>query len=394
MQLALFVIAFLLFVGLVIIHELGHLVVARRNGVKANEFGLGLPPRIKGKRLKSGMILSLNWLPLGGFVKLKGEYDADDRPGSFGAAGTWAKTKILLAGVSMNLLAGLILLTILAVVGLPKIFTTETVGQDQYTVKSDTKVISQAVYAGYIVPGSPAQKIGLGSQDKILSVSNGAQTKTVDSEQSLHDATASFAGQKVTITYKHGNTLETKNVQLLSQGQVNASLKTSNPKGYLGLEPYGLQVRRSTWSAPIVALGFTKQLIILTCKGLWHALQGLGSTIAGIVTLNHTARENGQAAASNQVGGPVAIIEVLWNSGNLGINFMLLVIAVISLTLALMNILPMPALDGGRLFVILVSHSFRKRLSRHAEELIHGTGMIVLLSLIVLITIVDVHRFF
>src|ERR1043166_5721846 len=110
------ILGILLFISLIIIHEWGHFFVAKRNGVKVEEFGLGFPPRVWGKRLKSGMVLSLNVLPLGGFVKLKGEHDSDHRPGSLGAASLWAKTKIMLAGVTMNLLAGLILLTILALV--------------------------------------------------------------------------------------------------------------------------------------------------------------------------------------------------------------------------------------------------------------------------------------
>ena len=389
-----FLLGLLLFVGLVLVHEFGHFVVARRSGVKVNEFGLGLPPRARAIRLRSGMLLSLNWLPLGGFVKLKGEYDADTTPGSFGSKNTWVKTKILLAGVTMNFLVGVGILTFLAATGLPKIFTADAVGQEQFTVKNDTKIARQVVYAGYIVPGSPAKQIGLSNQDQILSVSNGSLTKSVNSELSLHDATAGFAGQEVSVTYLRHGKQQSKTARLLSAAEVKASQNTNNPKGYLGLEPYELQVRKSTWSAPIVALGFTKQLIQLTFVGLWHALQGLGSTIAGLATGNRAARVAGQTAASSQVGGPVAIMDVLWNSGNLGINFMLLIIAVISLTLAVMNILPIPALDGGRLFVILLTHSFRKKLSRGSEELIHGTGMAVLLSLILLITIVDVRRFF
>jgi regulator of sigma E protease len=114
MQVFLFIIAMLLFIGLVLVHEWGHYIAARRNGVDVEEYGLGFPPRAWGKKLKNGMVLSLNWLPLGGFVKLKGEYDADTRKGSFGAASLPAKTKILLAGVTMNLLVGLALLTSLS----------------------------------------------------------------------------------------------------------------------------------------------------------------------------------------------------------------------------------------------------------------------------------------
>lgn len=394
MQILLFVLAVVLFVGLILIHEWGHFIVARRNGVEAEEFGLGLPPRAVGKRLKSGMVLSLNWLPLGGFVKLRGEHDGETSPGSFGAASIWAKTKILLAGVTMNLIAGLALLTILALIGMPKLLTADTVGQDQFTVKSDTKVISQQVLAGTILPDSPAQRIGLTNTDIILSVKANGQNKEVKTRQQLHDATKSFAGQNVELTYKHNGQTVTKEVRLLSSQEVLASRDSDNPKGYLGVAPNELVVQRSTWSAPLVALGLAKQFFELTIQGLGHALSGLGSAIAGLVTQNQEARQAGQTQASSQVGGPVAIVAILWNSGTLGINFELIFIAYISLVLALMNILPIPALDGGRLLLMLISRGiFKKPLSRGAEEKIVGTAMALLLALIVLITIVDVKRF-
>src|SRR6266404_1335836 len=130
MQLALFLLALILFIGLVLVHEWGHFIVARRNGVDVEEFGLGFPPRAWSKKLRSGMRLSLNWLPRWGFVKLKGENDSDSRKGSLGAASLWTKSKIMLAGVTMNLLAGLAILTILALVGMPKLLTQDNVGQD------------------------------------------------------------------------------------------------------------------------------------------------------------------------------------------------------------------------------------------------------------------------
>jgi regulator of sigma E protease len=396
MQIALFVLSLLLFISLVLVHEWGHYIVARRNGVKVEEFGLGFPPAAWGKKLKSGMILSLNWLPLGGFVKLKGEFDADTRKGAFGSASLWTKSKIMLAGVTMNLIVGLVLLTVLALVGMPKLLDKDTTGQDQFTVASDTKVVRQEVRVGTIQGNSPASKVGLASKDIIVSVGNGNQTKKTLTGQQLHDATTAFAGQAVSITYKHGNQTITKETTLRSKAEVDASLKTDNPKGYLGIaDPIEIQIQRSTWSAPIVAVGFTKQLIVLTFQGLGHAIGGLGSTIAGGVTGNKAARENGQQAASSQVGGPVAIVAVLWGSGTFGINFILWIIAVLSLTLALMNVLPIPALDGGRLFMILFSRGIlRKPLSRMAEERITATGMALLLTLVALITIVDVKRFF
>lgn len=396
MQIILFILGFLLFISLVLVHEWGHYKVARRNGVKVEEFGLGLPPRAWGKKLKSGMLLSLNWLPLGGFVKLKGEYDTDTRPGSFGAANLWTKTKILLAGVTMNLLVGLALLTFLALVGMPKLLDKDTVGQDQFTVASDTKIVRQEVRVGNVQPGSPAESIGLISKDIIVSVAADGKVRSTKTPEQLHDATNEFAGKNVKITYKRGSEVVTKQTKLRSKVEVDASLKTDNPKGHLGIsDPIEIQMRRSTWSAPVVAVGFTKQLVVLTFQGLGKALGGLGSTIAGLVTANKEARQNGQTQATEQVGGPVAIMAVLWGSGAYGISFMLWIIAVISLTLALMNILPIPALDGGRAFMILVSRGiFKKPLSKRAEERLVATGMALLLLLVALITVVDVKRFF
>lgn len=395
MQVLISILGFILFIGLVLVHEWGHFIAARRNGVDVEEFGLGLPPRALGKKTKSGMILSLNWLPLGGFVKLKGEHDADMRKGSLGAASLLAKTKIMLAGVTMNLIVGLVILTTLALTGMPRLVNKADYGQDQFSVKSDTKISRQEALLIYIEPDSPAAKAGIQNFDVITKVSGGSKTYTINTPEQLATATNSLAGQTVTLTYKHSGQTLTKNVVLRSDKEVNASLKTDNPKGHLGVEPYQLVFTRSTWSAPVVAVGFTGQLIELTAKGLGHALAGLGSIIAGTATGNHIARVNGQAEASSQVGGPVAIFKILSGSGSLGLAYMLAIIALISLTLAFMNVLPIPALDGGRLAVMLVSRGiFKRPISRSAEERIHGTGMAVLLALIALITVVDVKRFF
>ncbi len=388
MQILLFTMGFLLFIGLILIHEWGHFIVARRNGVEVEEFGLGLPPRVWGRKLKSGMILSLNWLPLGGFVKLKGEHDSDERQGSFGAASLWDKSKIMLAGVTMNAAAGLVLLTILAAVGLPKLI------DNQFSVPRDTKIVHSQVLVGYIEPGSPAQKTGLSSRDVIKAINVAGQSQVITTVQQLHDTMSAHAGQSLQLDISRGGKPQVKNVTLRTKTEVELSLKTANPKGYLGIEPTQLQAYRATWSAPIVALGFTRQLIVLTVQGLGHALGGLGSTIAGTVTGNKEARVRGQSEATAQIGGPVAIGALLWNGGSLGFNFMLMIIAVVSLTLALMNVLPLPALDGGRLAMMLISRGLLKRpLSKKVEEWLVGGSMVLLLVLFTLITIVDVKRF-
>src|SRR5690606_11123263 len=155
----------------------------------------------------------------------------------------------------------------------------------------------------------------------------------------------------------------------------------------------GLEIRRSTWSAPVVAIMVTRDFTVATMKGLGSALSGLGSLIAGAVTGNTEARSNGADEASNQVAGPVGIFAVLYQISQEGIGLVLFIIAVISLTLAIMNALPIPALDGGRLFVTLLFRALRKPLNKRTEELIHGTGFMLLIGLFILITIVDVKRF-
>src|SRR6187402_270705 len=137
MSIFLLVLAVILFIGLVVVHEWGHFIAARRNGVEVEEFGIGFPPKIWGKQVKtkkSTFEFTINALPLGGFVRLKGENDASDGPGTFGAASLLTKVKVMLAGVGMNLIATFILFTFLALIGIPKLV------DNQFTVQSDTKV--------------------------------------------------------------------------------------------------------------------------------------------------------------------------------------------------------------------------------------------------------------
>lgn len=369
-----------MFIGLVLVHEWGHFIVARRNGVEVEEFGLGFPPRAKILKKHKGTIYSLNWLPLGGFVKLKGEHDIDEEPGTFGAADSWVKTKIMLAGVVMNLITALVLMTIVALIGMPKII------DGQSTVSSDTKIIQRpenegVIRIGEVVAGSPAERAGLKAEDEIISIAG----QQVDSPEQVSDATKANAGQEVELVTRRGqDTLTSK-----------ATLNQTSP--YLGVGPYsaqtGLEIRRSTWSAPVVAVMVTKDFTVATMKGLGNALAGLGSIIAGAVTGNNEARSNGQTEASGQVAGPVGIFAVLYEISKQGIGLVLFIIAIISLTLAIMNALPIPALDGGRLFVMLLFRAFKKPLKPALEERIHGTGFAALMLLFVLITIVDVRRF-
>lgn len=384
MQITLFGLAYGLFIGLVVLHELGHLWAARRAGVKVKEFGLFFPPRLFAKKLRSGLTLSLNLIPLGGFVRLKGEHDADRGPGAFGATSLSNKIKITLAGVAMNLLVAVVLFLGLALTATPQLI------DNQFRIASDSRIVRNLLLIGDVQPGSPAAHAGLKPGDRLISLAG----RPLTGSDQLSATTRQLAGQPVKLEYQRSGQVLTTTVTLRSAAEAAASQPSSQPKGYLGVSSSQIEYRRATWSAPLAALGLTRQLAVLTVQGIWHALSGLASTVAGLVTANHQARENGQSLASNQVGGLVTLTIAFWHTGNLGISYILMLIGAISLTLAVVNLLPIPALDGGRLAVMLIFRALRRPLSRATEELIQVTGMVIVLTLIVLVTIADVHRNF
>lgn len=370
MTLVLLIFGLLMFVGLVVIHELGHFLVARRNRVVVEEFGIGFPPQAKVLGKRKDTVYTLNWLPLGGFVRLKGEHDSATAPGSFGAAKLGAKVRIILAGVIMNFLVAVFLFTILALSGMPKVDLKNLpfYNKEQFTVSSDTKIIKSQVFVG-VAKDSPAEKAGLKTGDEILQIGN---TRITDAEM-LPRVTESYKGQTVDLKYKRDNSPEQT-----AQASLNAA--STKETGYLGVNPVNPQVFRATWSAPLVGLGTAVQYTDISFRGLGYAVQSL---FAGKTQ-----------QAQDSVAGPIAVFMIINDSASQGLNQLLFVIALISISLAVMNILPIPALDGGRLFVTLLFHALKKPLTKEREELIHGTGFLFLMALIVLIIIIDIRRFF
>lgn len=368
---------------LVVLHELGHALVARRNGVRVEEFGIGFPPAAYKKKVKKSflgknVVYSVNWLPLGGFVKLQGEHDDDKKPGDYGAATFWQKTKILLAGVAMNWLTAAVLLTLLAWFGLPQLVP------HQFTVAGDTRVIYNPVVLASIEKDLPAESAGLKSGDAIISV-NG---KKVEASAQLSEAAAAHKGEMVRVTYKRDGAERVAHVALRNTND--------DKRGYLGAGLSQERFTRSTWSAPIVGIGVTAQLTGITLQGLG---QVIGDGVSGLVMKlmpNDSAQKQANqklSSASQSVGGPLSIFGILFPAAErAGMRYVVMMTALISLTLAVMNILPIPALDGGRWFVAAVFRLLKKPLTKEREEKIHGTGFLVLLVLVVLVTISDVVK--
>lgn len=361
---------------LVALHELGHAITATRNGVRVDEFGIGMPPRAWKKKLKSGLILSLNWLPLGGFVRLHGEYDAAKGEGMYGSASYWQKTKILLAGVAINWLTAVVIFTGLALVGIPKVV------DNQFSIQSDSHQTTKPVEAVVIVKGSPAEKAGLQIGDYLLSI----DSQKINSPEQLADYTKAHAGQEVSLTYQRDGQQHVKQL----------TLRDSSSDGQLGVGPTQRSAIRSTWSAPIVGVGLTTQLTGLTLQGLGQIVVDLVTGTAQRFSLDADTRAEGKqtvSQVSNSVAGPVGIFAVIFPAAEkAGLAQLALLIGLISLTLAVMNMLPIPGLDGGRWFVMTLFKLFKKDLTKEREEVIQASGFLILIALIILVTVGDVKK--
>ncbi|MGY4893118.1 MAG: M50 family metallopeptidase [Candidatus Saccharimonadota bacterium] len=371
------IIGLVVLVALVVVHELGHAIAARRNGVVVEEFGIGFPPKAWGKKLKNGILFTLNWLPLGGFVKLQGEHDAATKKGDYGAATFWQKTKILFAGVVVNWLVAVVLLSILAVFGLPKIIP------NQFSVPSDTTVVSTPVQLGALTPGYPAEKAGLQPGDAVISFAG----EPIETTQELIDISKATKGQTVEIVYERNG----------ATGTVEAALRDAD-SAVFGASLGQQDSIKATWSAPIVGVVTTAQFTWVTLQGLGDLLSNFVLGLVGQLSTNETTREEATEkldTAGASVAGPVGILGVIFPAASeAGLTQVVFLAAIISLTLAVMNALPIPALDGGRWFVTALYKVLRKPLNKDTEERIHGTGFVVLMLLIVVITVADVAKLF
>jgi regulator of sigma E protease len=351
-----------------------------RNGVVVEEFGIGFPPRAWSKKLKNGVTFSLNWLPLGGFVKMQGEHDAATSAGDYGAASFWQKTKILLAGVVMNWLVAALLLTVLAWTGLPKILP------NQFFVQSDTKVIKQPVEVVEVVSGSPADKAGLKVGDKLLRFAG----EPVPTAESLTEQAEQYKGKHVEVVY------ERSHKEYVAHVQLNAD--NTNHKGYLGVGSGQQEQLKAGWSAPVVGAVTTAQFSWATLGGVKDLAVNTVRGVALRLSPNAAQREQaGQdlSAAAGSVAGPVGILGIIFPAAEqAGLTQLVFLTAIISLTLAVMNILPIPALDGGRWFTMAIFRLLHEPLTKEKEEAIQGAGFMALMILVVAVTIADVVKFF
>lgn len=387
---------------LITAHEFGHFIAARRSGVRVKEFGIGFPPRAiawvrskpekgkkKGKwtRIKkedwakeqNSLIFSLNWLPIGGFCAMDGESDDETRKGTFGSVSFWKKTKILFAGVTMNWLVAFIVLTVLCWTGLPEILT------NQFSIKSDERITTNSyVTVGTVMEGSPAEVAGFMTDDRIVAVND----QNIYTSSDVINFNNAHAGE--TVTY---SILRAKPTTL------EVTLNPADSEYLLGITmSAGSVTRHYTWSAPVVAAGLTVQLTGETFKGLGQLVVNLVTGAARQISSDASVREEGKEQISEATEGVSGIVGIIGgyfpNLISAGPTFIFLFMAIISISLACMNVLPIPALDGGRWFMIFLCRLRHKKLSKEKEQSIVAKAFIFLLILMAIITVMDIIKLF
>lgn len=343
------IIAFILILGILIfVHEFGHFISAKICGVKVEEFGFGFPPKII--RIKKGeTYYSVNWIPLGGFVKLLGEEDKDTNPRSFFMQPIGKRIFIIVSGVIMNYILAIIVLTIGFSIGMaPIISDPATLGGKQQT---------EIIIAG-TTEDSPAEKAGIVSGDIVTGYA---------SVDDLQNFTKSHKNEEVTLNIKRDHKPEAVKVKLSDSSDAPLGVALAQAT-IVKLPPF------QALKAGIIETGKTTVAIFRFLYNFFHDL--------------FTGKK-----VSDQVAGPVGIFTITKQAVKLGLGYVLQFVALLSINLAIMNILPFPALDGGKA-VFLIAEGIRgKRVIKlELENLIHWIGFAVLIALVVLITYNDIVR--
>lgn len=356
---------FLLLTVLILIHEWGHFIAARKSGVIVEEFGFGFPPRAKTLFKQGGTDFTFNWIPFGGFVRLKGENTLSLTKGSFAATPIWKRVIILVAGVFMNLVLAITLLTVGFSVGqwIPTFFTLEQMEQaaEDGIIDLDLGVLIQEVTSG-----ESAAIAGVPPKSVLVSV-DGIEVNVPEDVPPLQEGKRS-----VVYTVKSGP-------ELSEEANFTVSLKDG--KAGVALIPFPLELsapRHDVFTALKLAFRETWAMSWQTVKGIGFLFKSLAST----------------GKVPEGISGIVGIAQLTYSSVQEGFMTYLRLVALLSLSLAVLNILPFPALDGGRLVFVLAELITHRPVNRRFEMMTNALGFLFLISLLILITFYDVVRLF
>lgn len=426
-------IVFIIILGLLIfVHELGHFLVAVKNGIRADEFGFGFPPRIfgvqllKGKKLvkvgereeisaeysdvtagdgmevirekitdkiteidvveterrwrfiwgkrdtdrewkkdpgmEEGTIYSINWIPLGGFVKIKGEDGGHkEEKDSFASKSAWVRIKVLFAGVAMNFLLAWFLISIALMIGSPE------------AVEDGNKMIRDAkIQISQVIPGTPAEQMGIKPGDEILQCAgqDGLCEKNFSDISQVREYISSQKGVEITLLVRRGSE------ELALKGVPRVDYPPT--EGALGISLVKTAIVQYPWHEAIIK-GFTTtiEIIILIFTTLYDIIKSLfvGEKVAV------------------DVSGPVGIAYLTKQVTQLGFVYVLQFAALLSINLGIINGLPLPALDGGRILFVILEKIKGSPVSHKVEQIVHTAGFVLLIVLMIVVTLRDILKF-
>ncbi|MEJ0053324.1 MAG: M50 family metallopeptidase [bacterium] len=354
-------------VVLVVVHEFGHFVVAKLSGMRVDEFGIGYPPRVAGFKYKETEY-TLNAVPFGGFVKIYGEdletpRSGADSSGSFASKPRPTQAAVLIAGIAMNLLLAFVLLTLVLFVGTPRALAPEEIAG----AKDARLAVAQAL------PGSPASLAGLRAGDYILSATYGPNVFTGASPEEF-TAFMSKDGEAIPVSIA------------IERAGKPLTLTATPAKGIVAADPervaLGVAVATvgtvplSPWRAVLEGAHMTWEITRETAAGLTHLF-------AGLFTLS---------ADLSQVSGPVGIAGAVGTASAQGFGNLVTLAAIISINLALINLLPVPALDGGRLLFVIIESVIRRPIKKEVATAVNTVGFALLVLLMLVVTAHDVYK--
>jgi len=345
---------------LVLSHEFGHFMAAKMRGMRVDEFGFGFPPKIFGKKWGETEY-TFNLFPFGGFVKIWGEDEVEetDNMRNFIAHGTGSKFIVIAAGVMMNILLAYVLFTIGHIAGLPTAVDDETLARNV-----QVQIIEVAAL-------SPAADAGVLSGDTITYLAYNEERISVQNIEDVQDGIASHLGEQITLGLMRGD----------EEITLSITPRTHPPEGEgaLGIAMLKTGIVSVPWyRAPWEELKTTAALTSAVTGGLWSFF----------ANLFHTGEVLGEVA------GPVGIAQVAGQAGRLGFIYLLQLTALLSINLAILNILPIPALDGGRMLFLIIEKLRGRPISALFAQRAHATGFIALILLMIIITYKDIVRIF
>lgn len=351
---------------LVVSHEFGHFIVAKKSGIRVDEFSFGFPPKLFGKKIGETSY-NLNALPFGGYVKIFGEngddgdISEDDKKRSFVHKPRYIQALVLVAGVVMNFLVAWLLLSVGFMSGLPSSASVAPTGSN---------VSNQYLTVTSILKDSPAEKSGMKIGDKLISFDSGTDMTETPSAESVKYFVSKHVDQDVVVNIIRGN--ESKKITVKPELNKDNVPAIGIAMDYIG--KLKLPVHKAVWEG----LKLTSNLTASTTVGFFHLIKG---AITGTANLS-------------EVTGPVGIVGVVGDAAKFGFVYLLSFTALISINLAVINLLPFPALDGGRLLFLLIEKIKGSRIKPEIANWVNTIGFGLLMLLMLFITYHDIVKLF